>query len=128
MRRPAAQLGSRACAARNDTPLSLRDRCRRALLREARRSFPFIERIIGDAGYQGQKMQAAVARTGSWELQIVRHCDRHRLSLPKRWIVERTSAWISRCRRLARDYERHARKAAAFVRLAMIRLMLRRLA
>src|SRR5215204_2143037 len=100
-----------------------------ALLREARRSFPFIERIIGDAGYQGQKMQAAVARTGSWELQIVRRCDRHRfVVLPKRWIVERTLAWISRCRRLARDYERHARKAAAFVRLAMIRLMLRRLA
>ena len=58
-------------------------------------------------------MQAAVARTGSWELQIVRRCDRHRfVVLPKRWIVERTLAWISRCRRLARDYERHARKAA----------------
>ena len=85
-----------------------------ALLREARRSFPFLERIIGDAGYQGQKMQAAVARTGTWELQIVRRCDRHRCTL----------AWISRCHRLARDYERHARKAAAFVRLAMIRLML----
>src|SRR4051812_27139859 len=69
-------------------------------------------------------MQAAVARTGTWELQVVRRCDRHRfVVLPKRWIVERTLAWISRCRRLARDYERHARKAAAFVRLAMIRLM-----
>ena len=106
-----------------------------ALLREARRSFPFIERIIADAGYQGRKMEAAVARTGRWELQIVRRCDRHRfVVLPKRWIpgssprTERTLAWISRCRRLARDYERHARKAAAFVRLAMIRLMLRRLA
>jgi transposase len=41
--------------------------------------------------------------------------------------VERTFAWISQCRRMARDYERHARKAAAFVRLAMIRVMLRRL-
>src|SRR3954452_3264792 len=111
-------------------PASVQDRDgAEALLREARRSFPFIERIIGDAGYQGQKMQAAVARTGTWELQIVRRCDRHRfVVLPKRWIVERTLAWISRCRRLARDYERHARKAAAFVRLAMIRLMLRRLA
>ena len=99
------------------------------LLREARRSFPFVERIIGDAGYQGQKMEAAVARTGVWELQIVRRCDRHRfVVLPKRWIVERTLAWISRCRRLARDYERHTRTAAAFVRLAMIHLMLRRLA
>jgi transposase len=68
-------------------------------------------------------------RTGVWELQIVRRCDRHRfVVLPKRWIVERTLAWISRCRRLARDYERHACQAAAFVRLAMIRLMLRRLA
>jgi transposase len=98
------------------------------LLREARRTFPFVELIIGDAGYQGKKMQAAVDRTGEWDLEIVRRCDRHRfVALPKRWIVERTLAWISRCRRLARDYERHARKAAAFVRLAMIRLMLRRL-
>jgi transposase len=47
--------------------------------------------------------------------------------LPKRWIVERTLAWISRNRRLARDFERYARTAAAFVRLAMIRIMLRRL-
>ena len=100
-----------------------------ALLREARRSFPFLERIIADAGYQGRSMSDAVTRTGTWVLQIVRRCDRHRfVVLPKRWIVERTLTWISRCRRLARDYERHARKAAAFVRLAMVRLMLRRLA
>ena len=111
-------------------PASVQDRDgAEALLREARRSFPFIERIIADAGYQGRKMEAVVARTGTWVLQIVRRCDRHRfVVLPKRWIVERTLAWISRCRRLARDYERHTRKAAAFVRLAMIRLMLRRLA
>jgi transposase len=110
-------------------PASVQDRDgAEALLREARRTFPFIKRVIGDAGYQGRKMEAAMARTGTWTLQIVRRCDRHRfIVLPKRWIVERTLAWISRNRRLARDYERHARKAAAFVRLAMIRLMLRRL-
>ena len=111
-------------------PASVQDRDgAEALLREARRTFPFIKRIIGDAGYQGRKMEAALARTGTWTLQIVRRCDHHRfVVLPKRWIVERTLAWISRNRRLARDYERHTRKAAAFVRLAMIRLMLRRLA
>ena len=49
------------------------------------------------------------------------------LILPKRWIVERTLAWISRNRRLARDFERYARTVAAFVRLAMIRIILRRL-
>ena len=95
-------------------PASVQDRDgAEALLREARRSFPFLERIIADAGYQGRKMEAVVARTGTWVLEIVRRCDQHRfVVLPKRWIVERTLAWISRCRRLARDYERHARKAA----------------
>jgi transposase len=100
-----------------------------ALLKEARRRFPFIERIIGDGGYQGPKMAALVKKTGAWTLQIVKRSDLSRfVVLPKRWIVERTLAWISRNRRLGRDYERHARKVAAFVRLAMIRLMLRRMA
>lgn len=97
------------------------------LLARARRMFPFIERVIGDAAYQGPKMTAAMQRTGPWDLQIVRRCDEHRfVVLPKRWIVERTIPWISHHRRLARDYERHVRSAAAFVRLAMIRFMLRR--
>ncbi len=47
--------------------------------------------------------------------------------LPKRWIVERTIAWLSRCRRLAKDWENLNRKALAFLRLASIRLMLRKL-
>ena len=98
------------------------------LLRRARRSFPFIERIFADAGYQGPKMAKAVAGTGCWSLQIVKRSDAHRfVVLPKRWIVERTFAWISRNRRLARDFERYARTVAAFFRLAMIRIMLRRL-
>jgi transposase len=60
---------------------------------------------------------------------IVRRCDRHRfVVLPKRCVVERFFAWIGRNRRLARDSERHCRIAAAFVRTAMIRIMLRRLA
>src|SRR5215204_689777 len=61
----------------------------KTLRREARRSFPLIARIIADAGYQGRTMEAVVARTGVWERQIVRRCDRPRFGvLPKRWIVE----------------------------------------
>ena len=67
-------------------------------------------------------------RTGTWRLQIVKRSDAGFEVLPKRWIVERTFAWISRNRRLARDFERYATTVAAFVRLAMIRIMLRRLA
>jgi transposase len=105
-----------------------RDGARLVLDRRTRRRFPFIERIFADAGYQGPTLAAAVAMTGTWALEIVKRNELHRfVVLPKRWIVERTLAWISRNRRLARDFERHARTVAAFIRLAMIRLMLRRL-
>ncbi|QND72889.1 IS5 family transposase [Tardiphaga robiniae] len=98
------------------------------LLRRARRRFPFVERIFADGGYQGPKMAKTVAATGCWKIEIVKRSDLHRfVVLPKRWIVERTFAWISRNRRLMRDFERYTRTVAAFVRLAMIRIMLRRL-
>jgi transposase len=59
------------------------------------------------AGYQGPKMAKVVAATGAWHLEIVKRSDLHRfVVLPKRWIVERTFAWISRNRRLMRDFER----------------------
>lgn len=99
------------------------------LLRQARRLFPFIERIFADGGYRGKRMALIVARTGTWNLEIVKRSDAAGFEvLPKRWIVERTFAWISRCRRLARDFERYAHTTIAFIRLAMIRIMLRRLA
>jgi transposase len=98
------------------------------LLGRARRLFPFIEDIFADGGYAGPKMALAVRRTWEWKLQIVKRSDAVGFEvLPKRWIVERTFAWISRNRRLACDFERYAGTVAAFVRLAMIRIMLRRL-
>lgn len=105
-----------------------RDGARLVLNQRTRRLFPFLERIFADGGYQGPKTAAAIAKIGTWKLEIVKRNELHRfVVLPKRWIVERTLAWISHNRRLARDFERYARSAAAFVRLAMIRIMLRRL-
>ncbi len=67
-------------------------------------------------------MALTVWRAGVWRLQIVKRSDATGFEvLPKRWIVERTFAWIGRNRRLARDFERYAETVAAFVRLAMIR-------
>ena len=113
----------------NVLPANIQDRDgTRDLLRRIRRRFPFIERIFADAGYQGPKMAKTIASTGAWQIEIVKRTDLHRfIVLPKRWIVERTFAWISRNRRLARDFERYATTVAAFVRLAMIRIMLKRL-
>ena len=110
-------------------PNSVQDRDgAREGLQQARRRFAFIETIFADAGYQGPTAARAVAATGSWKLAIVKRTEAHRfVVLPKRWIVERTLAWISRNRRLARDFERYAQTVVAFVRLAMIRIMLKRL-
>jgi transposase len=112
-------------------PGNIQDRDGVALVlnKRTRRLFPFIERVFADGGYQGPKAAAAAARTGTWVIDIVKRPDAAIgfEIVPKRWIVERTIAWISRCRRLARDFERYAQTVAAFIRLAMIRIMLRRL-
>jgi len=108
-------------------PANIQDRDGVGLVldQKTRALWPFILKIFADAGYQGARAALAAARTGSWVIDIVKRTERHQFAvLPKRWIVERTLAWISRNRRLARDYERHARTVAAFIRLAMIRLML----
>src|ERR1700728_3277692 len=87
-----------------------RDGARLVLDRRTRRLFPFIERIFADAGYQGAKPPAAIAKTGRWKLEIVKRNEPHRfVVLPKRWIVERTLAWISHNRRLTRDFESRLR-------------------
>ena len=111
-------------------PANIQDRDgARLVLQQAGQRFPGIKRIFADAGYQGPRVAAAVAETGDWTIEIVKRTEAHKfVVLPKRWIVERTFAWGTRYRRLARDFERYARTVVAFFRLAMIRLMLRRLA
>ena len=105
-----------------------RDGVELVLDERTRAMWPFIVKIFADAGYQGARAALAAAKTGSWIIEIVKRSDLHKfVVLPNRWIVERTLAWISRNRRLARDYERYARTVAAFTKLAMLRLMLRRL-
>src|SRR3954467_7642821 len=98
------------------------------LLRATRRLFPFVEVIFADGAYRGETTAKAVAGTGRWRLEIVSRGDaRGFVPLAKRWIVERTFAWLGRCRRLAKDFENLAVNALAFLCLGMIRLMLRRL-
>ena len=91
---------------------------------------PFLKKLFADAGYQGPKFQNALAKIlPRIETEIVKRSDQAKqfVVLPKRWIVERTIAWLNRCRRLAKDWENLNRKGLAFLRLASIRLMLRKL-
>ena len=92
--------------------------------------YPFLNKLFADAGYQGPHFQKALARIlPHLETEIVRRSDQVKgfAVLPKRWIIERTIAWLNRCRRLAKDWENLNRKALAFLRLASIRFMLRKL-
>ena len=97
--------------------------------------FPFLKTLFADSGYQGPKFATALAKVlPHLAIEIVKRCPREGgdqvsgfVVLPKRWIVERTIAWLNRCRRLAKDWENLNRKALAFLRLASIRLMLRKL-
>jgi transposase len=92
--------------------------------------FPLLVKLYADGGYRGPEFQAALKSVLSRvEVEIVKRSDTAKgfVVLPKRWIVERTLAWLNRCRRLAKDWENLNRKALAFLRLASIRLMLRKL-
>jgi transposase len=91
--------------------------------------YPFLLKLYADGGYQGPKFQQGLARVcRAVNVEIVRRCDDGKfVVLPKRWIVERTIAWLNRCRRLAKDWECFNSNALAFLRWASVRLMLRRL-
>jgi transposase len=92
--------------------------------------FPFLKRLFADSAYTGPVFRDGLANAlPSLVTEIVRRGDQARgfVVLPKRWIVERTIGWLGRCRRLAKDWENLNRNALAFLRLASIRLMLRKL-
>ena len=92
--------------------------------------FPFLRKLFADSGYQGPKFQKALAMIlPQLETDIVRRSDQAKgfEVLPRRWVVERTFAWLNRCRRLAKDWENLSRNALAFLKLASIRLMLQKL-
>ncbi len=91
--------------------------------------YPFLLKLYADGGYQGPAFQAGVRKVfGEINVEIVKRSDAGKfVVLPKRWIVERTIAWLNRCRRLAKDWECLSKNGLAFLRWASIRLMLRRL-
>lgn len=96
-------------------------------------AFPQLGLVWADGGYVNRVDAGllAWARTHAGiDLQIVaRNADVKGFQvLPRRWVVERTFAWLGRCRRLARDYERKPAHAEAMIKVAMIRLMAARLA
>lgn len=109
---------------------NIQDRDGAKLVLEAcKERYPRLEQIWADGGYRGQLVEWVKQECG-WRLEIVQKpMDQEGFRvLPRRWVVERTFAWLGRYRRLAKDYDLLPATSEAWIYLAMIRLMLRRLA
>ena len=97
--------------------------------RRLRRRFPWLRLIFADGGYQGETAACAAAQEGL-RLTIVTRDPGPRgfAVLPRRWVVERTFAWLGRNRRLAKDFEATVTSAVTMAYLASLQLLVRRLA
>ena len=95
-----------------------------------RRTYPWLRHLFADGGYAGEKLTNALSHLGMWTIEIIKRSDTALgfKVLPRRWVVERTFAWLGRCRRLAKDFEATIASAEAWIFIASIRFMVRRMA
>jgi transposase len=92
--------------------------------------YPFLLKLYADGGYQGPQFQRGLRRVcRQVGVEIVKRSDAAKgfAVLPRRWIAERSIAWLNRCRRLAKDWECLTRSGLALLRWASVRLMVRKL-
>jgi transposase len=99
------------------------------LLASVRSAFPWMRHIFADGAYAGKKLEGALAKLGKWTIEIIKRSDAAKgfVLLPRRWVVERTIAWLNRNRRLAKDVERTVESAETWLYIASVKLMSRRL-
>lgn len=110
-------------------PANVQDRVgARLVLQKLLGRFPRLRLIWADGAYAGKLVRWA-RRVGHWVLELVqRPADQHTFqALPRRWVVERTFAWLGRYRRLSKDYEACPQSSEAWIYIAMTNLMLHRL-
>jgi len=100
------------------------------VLKRVSARYPTLRHVFADGGYAGPKLREALQSIGRWTVQIVKRSDTAEgfEVLPRRWVVERTLAWLGRCRRLSKDWEKSIASAAAWVTIAHIRRVTRLLA
>src|SRR5471030_1961663 len=87
------------------------------VLTSIRSLYPWLRHVFADGGYAGDKLRDALAQMGKWTIEIIKRSDVAKgfELLPRRWVVERTFAWLGRCRRLAKDFETTNESAAAWL-------------
>lgn len=98
------------------------------ILTESQLKFPRLQKIWADAGYAGGAMRDVVQLDHKIDLEISKRPQQRFEIVPRRWVVERTIAWINKYRRLSKDYEYRTTTSESMIYMAGIRNMLRRIA
>ena len=100
------------------------------LQRAINKGFKRLELIWADGGYSGQPMIDWIWQLAGWVFEVIKRSEEAAgfVVLPRRWVVERTFAWLGRYRRLSKDYEQLPATSEAMIYAAMVHIMLRRLA
>ena len=100
------------------------------LLASIRLLFPWVRHVFADGGYAGEKLRSALTCFGRYTIEIIRRSDAAKgfERLPRRWVIERTFAWLNRNRRLSKDFEASIASAEAWIMIANVKLLSRRLA
>src|ERR1700751_158175 len=112
-------------------PADVQDRDGAVLVIEAiHQLFPWLRHLFADSVYNGPNLREALAKFGKWTIEIVKRAADAAgfVLLPRRWVVERTLAWLNRNRRLAKDFEATIASTKAWVYIASVQLLARRLA
>ena len=108
------------------------------VLRDIRYSFPWLRHVFADGGYAGDKLKTALTEIGDWTIEVIKRSDHVKpvpskveggfVVLPRRWVVERSFAWLNRNRRLAKDFENTIASATAWLFMASVQMLTRRIA
>ena len=108
------------------------------VLRDIRYSFPWLRHVFADGGYAGDKLKTALTEIGDWTIEVIKRSDHVKpvpskveggfVVLPRRWVVERSFAWLNRNRRLAKDFENTIASATAWLFMASVQMLARRIA
>ena len=100
-----------------------------AVIESVRKLTPWLRHLFADGATAGDKLAAALAPLGQSTIEIIKRSDTAQgfVLLPRRWVVERTFAWLGRNRRLAKDFEALISSAATWIMIASVKLLMRRL-
>ena len=110
------------------TPANITDRAGALeMFEKSKQNMTIVEKVLADGGYTGDKFKTAVKELINADVEIAKRSELHKFKvIPKRWVVERSFAWLEKCRRLWKNCESLIESSLGMIKVAFIRLLLKR--